>query len=155
MKAITTKIPLKQAVIELTDPGTDPQWEFEDDEYITIRNPLTCPMKYIWDDARRGAELARLPEDDPEKQEFLKQRNHRTLMWSFADWCLYDDEGELIPPVTPLEDESWFSLSPGQQFVLEIIVMNKYYKTPEEEAPAEPQLPITLDEDEDPLLEKA
>lgn len=156
MKAVQTRLSLKDAAVELAGTDGTPQWDFEDDEYVLLRNPFTCPMKYIWDDARKGAELAGLPDDDPQKQEFVRVRNHRTLMWSFVDWRIYDDEGELIPKVSPLNDDGWFALSPGQQFFLEILVMKHYYSdVVKDEGETKAELPITLDDDEDPLSDRA
>lgn len=162
MKAIKTKMSMSDVINYLQEGESEeekarvkPVWDFEPDEYIVLRNPLTCPMKYIWDDAKEGAELSTLPEDDPKKQEFIKRRNHTTLMWSFADWCLYDEEGEPIPPIHPTNDTSWFILSDAQRLLLELLIVKMYYQPAKTTEEQEVALPIMLDESDDPLSDKA
>lgn len=148
MKAALTRLSLRDAAKLLSDEAEE-RWEFEEDEFVAMRHPLSCPLKYLWDDAKQAAEFQKLPDDDPKKREMVEHRNHLTNMWAFADWNIYDEEGEPIPPVHPTNDSSWFLLSPGQQWFLELVMMKLFYpKVMDDEENA---LPITLEPDEDPL----
>lgn len=152
MKAALQKLTLREAA-QLLGDEVEEKWDFEDDEYVAMRHPLSCPLKYVWEDSKQAAEFQKLADDDPKKIEIVEKRNHLTNMWAFADWLIYDEEGNPIPPVHPNDDAGWWLLSPGQQFFLEILMMKLFY--PKAMEAQENALPITLEDDEDPLLEKA